>query len=542
MRRDLRTLAGREFDLLVVGAGIYGATIASEAAHRGLTVALVDRGDFGSGTSANSLKTVHGGLRSLQRANVSEMRRFIRERRALLRVAPHLVAPLRFVIPTRPGSVRSKLAMRVALALNDAIGRDRNAGLDPARRLPPSAVLDRAEMLRLLPGVDAAAVSGGAAWYDAQLYNADRLLLAFVAAAAAAGASVANYVSATAILRRGDRVEGVAARDELTGAPFEIRARVTLNAAGGWTPGLLSAVGPTVASRLGLRLSRAFNLVTRLAAPPCALGNTAGGQFLFCVPWRGIAMFGTMHDAHAGDADRVTVDRADVDRFVGLVNHAFPFAALTAADVTLVHRGLLPMVDGAGAEVRLVKDSLIRDHRADGIHGLLTVVGVRYTTARETAERAVDSVADMLGRRIAPSRSAVTPLPGGAIDDVARFERIVRGSSAGLRPSLIDRLLRSYGTLTETLAARMRADEALAAPVGHMCDITTAEVNHAVRHEMALRLDDVVFRRTEAGSAGCPGEDALRTIAALMAADLGWDARRVDEEIRRVGDRYRIPE
>src|SRR5215510_12412545 len=133
MTRNLRQLTDTEFDVLIVGAGIYGATIAWEAAQRGLTVALVDRGDFGGGTSLNSLKTVHGGLRSLQRGNVVDTRRFVRERRALLRIAPHLVEPLRFVIPTYPGGTRSRSVMRMALAVNDLIASDRNDGLDPAR-------------------------------------------------------------------------------------------------------------------------------------------------------------------------------------------------------------------------------------------------------------------------------------------------------------------------------------------------------------------------------------------------------------------------
>jgi glycerol-3-phosphate dehydrogenase len=145
VRRDLRSLSGTGFDVLVVGAGIYGATIAWEAAQRGLSVALVDRGDFGGATSFNSLKTVHGGLRSLQRGSLSEMREFIRERRSLLRIAPHLVHPLRFLVPTYGFAKRSRLVMATALAINDLVARDRNAGLDPALHLAPSCTISREE-------------------------------------------------------------------------------------------------------------------------------------------------------------------------------------------------------------------------------------------------------------------------------------------------------------------------------------------------------------------------------------------------------------
>lgn len=549
MRRDLQRLAAREFDLLVVGAGIYGATIACEAAQRGLTVALIDRGDFGAATSANSLKTVHGGLRSLQRANVTEMRRFVRERRTLLRIAPHLAHPLRFVIPTRRTLTRSRAAMSVALTLNDWLARDRNDGVDPARRLPPSMVIGRDELLQLIPGLDPRVVTGGASWYDAQLSNPDRFLLAFVEAAAASGACVANYVAATAFLQRAGGVRGISARDELTGETFDIQAHVTLNVAGGWALPLLRSVDPGLPARVGVRISRAFNLVTRLPAPPCAVGNTAGGQYLFCVPWRNIAIFGTMHDNGIEDAERLSVGRTDVERFVGLINKAFPSVSLTLDDVTLVHRGLLPAVGQPDGDVQLAKESPIRDHRADGVPGLMTVVGVRYTTARETAQQAIDMLATVLDRRVAASRSADVPLPGGDVGDVTEFEQTARraagsvgpAGSGSLRPGAIDRLLRSYGSRYGDVMAVMQTTPTLAAPVSATCDISGAEVLRAIRDEMAVKVQDVVFRRTEAGSAGHPGTEAVAAIAAIMATELQWDRARVDAEIRSVDERYRIP-
>ena len=154
VRRDPDQLTGRSFDLLVVGAGIYGATIAWDAALRGLSVALIDRSDFGAATSANSMKTVHGGLRSLQRGNLREMRSFIQDRRAFLRMAPHLVEPITFAVPTTRGLSRHRLAMRAALILNDLVAADRNRGLDPARRLPAGRVVSRDEFLALEPGLD----------------------------------------------------------------------------------------------------------------------------------------------------------------------------------------------------------------------------------------------------------------------------------------------------------------------------------------------------------------------------------------------------
>jgi glycerol-3-phosphate dehydrogenase len=538
--RDLRQLTDTEFDVLVVGAGIYGATIAWEATQRGLGVALIDRGDFGGGTSLNSLKTVHGGLRSLQRGNLADMRQFIRERRAFLRIAPHLVEPLRFVIPTYPRLNRSRELMRIALAVNDLIARDRNEGLDPARRIGASGVIGRDEMLRLFPGLSAARVTGGAAWYEAQMYSPDRILLAFVQSAVAHGAAAANYVGVTGFLRRADGVIGASVCDELTGNAFDIRARVTINATGGWAPALMSSV---LGSRLPaqVQLSKALNLVTRLPAPACAIGDTADGQFLFCVPWRGVAVFGTFHSSHTGSADDLTARESDAITFLGLVNRVFPDARVRLEDVTLVHRGLLPATGvGENGRVHLTKASYIRDHRADGLGGLITVVGVRFTTARATAERTVDAVGRALGRSLDASRTAVTPLVGGDIPDVGKFFADARFVGGSIKASTLERLARSYGTSYPRVISIIERDASLARPLSTTCAVTHAEVLHAVRDEMAVRLSDVLLRRTETGSAAHPGRDAVEASAAIMAAECGWDPSRTDAEIAAVEARYRV--
>jgi glycerol-3-phosphate dehydrogenase len=226
MMRDLRALASTPFDLVVVGAGIYGAVAAWDAVLRGLSVALIDQQDFGGGTSFNNLKTLHGGLRSLQSLAFRQMRLFIRERRALARVAPHLVQPLPFVVPTYGDPRRSALAMKLALTINDIVARDRHEGLaDPALHLPDGYLVSREECLRLNPGIDPRGVRGGAVWHDYQMHNTDRMTFAFVASAAHGGAQVANYVRAKGFLREQGAVIGVQAEDRLTGETFDIRGR-----------------------------------------------------------------------------------------------------------------------------------------------------------------------------------------------------------------------------------------------------------------------------------------------------------------------------
>ena len=241
IKRNLSSLADREFDVVVIGGGIFGACAAWDAALRGLSVALIERRDFGSGASANSFKMVHGGIRYLQHADVYRIRESSRERNALLRIAPHLVSPLPVMIPTYGHGREGKELLSAGMRLYDFVTLDRNKGLDdPDRRIPRCRMLSRGECLSTLPGLDAKGLTGGALFHDGQVHNTPRLVLAFLQSAASEGAVVANYIEATALLRAGDSVTGVRARDTLTDDTLEVRARVVLNCSGPWAERLLA--------------------------------------------------------------------------------------------------------------------------------------------------------------------------------------------------------------------------------------------------------------------------------------------------------------
>ena len=474
MKRDLGALTAREHDLVVIGGGIHGAAVAWDAAHRGLAVALVEAADFGSGTSWNSLKTIHGGLRHLQRADIGQARESMRERRALLRIAPELVRPLPFLVPTYGHGLRGREAFAAALRLHDLIGHDRNEGLAPERRIPPGRILSVREVLDLVPGLPARALSGGAVWTDAQVTRSERLLIAFCHAAADAGAVFANYVAATGFLRHGPGVTGIRARDVEGGGELEIRARMVVNATG---PGVNRLLARAEIKPPGNPLLLGMNLVLRRPVVTThAVGARSDGRYLFLVPWRDRAIVGTAYDPP--DAAPYVA----VARFVDEAARAFPWAGLQPGDVSLVHRGLVPARRASGG---LETRSRIVDHEADdGVPGLVSVRGVKYTTARAEAEKAVDLVLRRLGRDGPPSRTATTPLP----------------------------------------AAR-----ALEGSVGE-------QTARAVREEMAIHLGDVVLRRTDLGTAGPPPEPDLEAAAAAMASVLGWDERKTRAERQAASD------
>lgn len=544
MQRDLRRLADSKFDVIVVGAGCYGVTTAWDAAQRGLSVAIIDKDDFGAATSFNNLKTLHGGLRSLQSFNFTQMRLFIRERRALARILPHLVRPLPFVVPTTRHPRRSALAMRIAFAISDAVARDRNEGLpDPGTHLPDSTIVSREEALRLNPVVAPEGVTGGAIWYDYQMVSTDRVTLSFLLSAVEAGACAANYVQATRFLQHGQRVTGVKVEDRLTGESFAIRGSVVVNAAGPWAASLLGGLPPSAQGAPPPRLSRAMNIITRKVVNDHACGGTVNGRYLFLVPWRDVSMLGTSHDAHEGGPDALKVSRWDLEAFLKDAREAFPHANLTAADVRLIHRGLLPMISGEGSRVRLVKESQVVDHSRHGLPGLVSMFGVRYTTARHTAQQAVDAVFRVLGHQTPPAcRTAETPLQGGSINRMDSFLKAVTQRDVdGIPAETLKRIATTYGTGYDRVLQMARDVPALARPLGRSCDVIGAEVLYAARKEMALKLSDALVRRTEAGAAGHPGADAVERAAAIMARAHDWDEWRTRNEVGEVEAFFRLP-
>jgi glycerol-3-phosphate dehydrogenase len=544
MTRDLRRLADDRFDLVVVGAGLYGAIAAWDASLRGLSVALIDRGDFGAATSFNSLKTLHGGLRSLQSLDPGQVRLFVRERRALARVAPHLVRPMAFVVPTYRRPWRSATLMRIALAINDRVARDRHDGLaDPALPLPAGAVISRAECLRLNPLIDPAGVTGGALWHDYQMHNSERMTLSFVLSAARQGAAVANYVRACGVLRDGTRVTGVMVEDGLTSERFEIRAGVVVNAAGPWAAPFLDAVG---LERTGPRpaLSRAMNLVLAGISVPQGCGGLVRGRFLFLTPWRDVAIAGTSHDPHVGSPDRLSVTGADVEALLADAREAFPRGRFSRDALRLVHRGLLPAVSTERGGVRLLRESRVVDHTPDGVPGLVSMFGVRYTTARDTAARAVTLACRTRGDRQPPrSRTAETPVIGGDITNMDRFVAdVLRRDRGVVSDECLRHLALTYGTRYIDVLQRVGERPELAAPIGPRSSVIGAEIVHAAEAEAAVTLSDALVRRTEAGSAGHPGLEAIACAARLIAERLAWSDARTEREIAELEAFYRLPD
>jgi len=488
-RAKLRRAGDETFDVLVVGGGINGAAIAREAALRGLSVLVVDKGDFASGTSSRSSKLIHGGFRYLETGNLALVFEASRERDLLRRhLAPHLVEPLRFFFPVYSGGRIGLLKLRVGFSLYDLLAAFRNI---ERHRIVRTGAARAAE-----PALRGEGLLGGAFYFDCFTDDA-RLVLDNVLAAEQAGATCLNYVAVERFVREGGLLAGAELRD-LDGESGGIRARARLvvNAAGPWLDQVRALDDPAAAPVL--RPTKGVHLVV----PRERVGNrnaivlqsVRDGRVLFVIPWRDHVIIGTTDTDYRGSLDDVATESADVEYLLETANHYFPSARLAERDVVSTFAGLRPLVAGVPGEA----PSFVSREEAlfESASGLISIGGGKLTTYRRIAIKVVNRVAAKLKRRFGveardSSGTASLPLPG-----------IDRGAE---------------------LAAMAAAEPSLAAPLDATEEAVKAEARFAASNELALHVEDVLRRRTSVALKSPDlGASAARATAELMAQPLGW--------------------
>jgi glycerol-3-phosphate dehydrogenase len=450
--------------------------------------------------------------------------------------------------------MKGKAALRAGMALYDLLTIDKNRGVsDPTRQIPWGKPLSRSRILEMFPGLDREGLTGGAVFCDGQMYNPPRLVLAFLQSAVAAGAVAANHVEATGFLRSGDKVTGVVVRDTLSGESLDIKAKVVLNAAGPYAERLLDRAADVRLSPPGTYSRDACFVVPRqLLDDKVALavqGKThdpeavlsRGERHLFVAPWRGYTLIGTWHVVYEDDPDGFTVSDAELEKFIAEVNAGYPDLQLTLDDVSMWNAGLVPFGDNPEGEqhLRYGHRSRLIDHaKTDGLENLISLIGVRFTTGRYEAERAINIVYRKLGYRAPKCRTASTPVVGGEVDDVESFlAEAMRKHASALGDETVRSLVHNYGSEYGSVLEHTRDDPSLADPIAG-ADTIKAQVVHAVREEMAQTLGDIVLRRTDLATGEYPGEGALRECAAILAGELGLTSDAVESQVDEVKSRF----
>jgi len=538
MKRDLTQLTLQAYDVVVIGGGIYGACVAWDAALRGLSVALVEKGDFGGATSANSLKIIHGGLRYLQDGNLRLVRQMSRERQTWLRVAPHLVQPLPCLMPTTSKLSRSRLVLKTALACNDLLSFDRNRGMNDLHCLSNGRLLTPQQCLNFLPGLAQTFITGAAIWYDAQVLNSERLLIAIIQAAVTAGAHVANYVEAIDFLQEGSRIQGIQAADKLTGTNLTIQAKLITNCTGAGADKLLAQLNGRSHTPYFPR-STAANIITRQLFAEYAVALPGqSGETRFVVPWQGYSLIGTLHQPYDKSIAENEARETAAQILIDDINYIYPTAALTYQDVLHIHHGFLPTTNPNqnGKTVKLLRQSHLHDHeREDGLSGLITVVGVKYTTARQTAEQTVTLALQKLGKPHIKSRTRETAVHGGSFTNLTdALAQAYSQKPLWLSDESLNHLIQNYGTDYQMILAYCEENPMWGNPISANTPVLQAEIIHAIRAEMAQTLGDVIQRRTPLATVGLPAAAVIQCCADLMTAELNWAPHRRVQEIEAV--------
>jgi glycerol-3-phosphate dehydrogenase len=522
--RILAPLRERTFDLLVIGGGIYGAWTAYDAALRGLSVALIEKYDWASGTSSASSKLIHGGLRYLEHYEFGLVRGALVERRRLHRLAPHLVRPLDFIVPVWKGPRANPFLLSAGLTVYDVLGGTRQP-VDRHKRFSPKALLAR------YPFVDPGALLAGFRYGDCQEDDA-RMTLFVVAAAQAAGAVVASRVEAKALLREGGKAGGARVRESHDGEEFDIKARAVVVAAGPWTPGLLGAASPKVKLVKGIHI-----VLPAIASCGDAFLLTArDGRVFFVIPWYGATLVGTTEREVSGPEDLEATDD-DVRYLLAGVMNGLPGIGWTEDDVIARYAGVRTLQ----AETAETLSAVTREFEIiEPSPGLVVPLGGKFTTSRGDAVEIVDRVQRALGAKRKPSLTARRPLPGTPESDEP-FERWQAAVIPLLKRQGVDDvaarwLTLRHGSRVARVMELVREHPAWAARLHPGQPFIGAEAIVAVRDEMALSLDDVVRRRIPLRLLVRTDRALLKRWAELISPELRRDPMELlEEDVRRPG-------
>lgn len=545
MKRDTTGIKNQHFDILVVGGGITGAAIAYEAATRGLSVALFEKNDFGGATSAATSKMIHGGLRYLAKMELGLVRESLRERRILTNIAPNFVHPAPYILTAYEKGRTPGWMLKIAMILYDVLSFDKNRLWDKSKTMPLHKSISKNKALELEPNLISNGLQRSQIYYDCISFSPERLTLAFVKSAVAAGAKVLNYAEVQGFIfdsvSQKKKITGVKVWDEVEDKVFNVFGKQVINCSGPWADIIINKAMRTTSANL-LRRSEGIHLITKkMVNKYIVTATTTSGRHCFVVPWRNHTLLGTTDKEFVGNPDEYRVTKKAVTDFLAEVNAVFGNdEKLEYSDVKYVYGGLRPLVEDQTEDVyESSRKYEIVNHEKDGISGLITVEGGKYTTSRSLAEHLVDRLFSMFKIPKVPSVSAKQFLKNCAFENFEKFIAAKQKQYTGFEPAQVVFLCKMYGTEVDSIlnlaeekkfTGKLDADGEL-----------EAQVVYAIQNEMAVKLSDILLRRTGIGTLGHPGREVLEKVANLAVSLLQWDDKRKMEEIAAMEHIFTIP-
>jgi glycerol-3-phosphate dehydrogenase len=523
----LHRLDGQRLDLIVIGGGVIGAGIASDAAGRGLKVALFEKDDYASGTSSRSTRLIHGGLRYLEMFDFALVRQDLREREKLLHNAPHLVKPLPFLVPMYHKSLFYRLKMRIGMFLYDILSYDKS--------LPGHHFYSKQETLSMEPQLKPDRLNGSFMYYDAQVPYTERLVLENVVAAERKGAFCFNHVKVLDSVKQGSRITGVMVQDELTGEKREVSARLVINVSGPW----LDPVDEELTDRPSYKVRKTKGIhFTAPTAPHHALVLFAekDNRLFFLIPWLGYAWVGTTDTDFDDELESVHATREDVEYLRESVQEVFPKADWNTIYFTNAGvRSLVRKETRKGLDESAVsrKHAVVDYARKHGVEGYISVVGGKLTAYRDIAEDATNLVLKKLGL-VCKSATSEEKLPGANFEgsfEAFTSAMIAAGSKTGLSKEQVDYLLSLYGSRIQEIFDLVKQDATLVDRLNPAYPDIKAQLKHAVEREQCLTLRDFMMHRSGLYFTTDQGQQAINAVVEGLAGLLGWNEARRKAEV-----------
>ncbi len=547
MERFIENYQGKEFDLIVVGGGITGATVAYEAASRGLSVALIEKSDFGSATSAATSKMIHGGLRYLSTFEFGLVRESLKERRVLTNIAPNFIHPASFLVTVYKKDKTPNFMLKIGMLLYELFSFDKNWLWDKSKKMPHHKSVSAKQISDMFPNALTDGLTGGQMFYDCSSHSPERFTLAFIKSAVKYGASVANYTKVEDfIIDEGDKmktVKGVKVIDELSGKKQNIKGKLVINCAGPWADILLDKVKENTGDQ-ELRRSEGIHFITKkLIDKHVLLGSTALGKHFFLVPYRNHTLIGTTDKEFIGNPDDYKVTKKAIEELLDDVNNSFgKNEKIKYEDIVYTYGGLRPLVEDQTEDVyNSSRKYEITGEKKNGIEGLITVEGGKFTTSRMLAEKAIDKALKILQLPKKKSISENNYLYACNIGNCEEFIANKQKQYTEFIPEQIEYLAKSYGTEIDELFSIINENKNYTEPLNKDGE-NLAQVQFAIRKEMAVTLPDIMLRRTGMALLGHPGKETMQSVAKLAAKELNWDNKKLEEEISKMEEILQIPE
>ena len=499
-----------------------GTGVARDAAMRGLKTILFEKEDFCYGTSSRSSRIIHGGLRYLANYDFGLVREGLREREILLRIAPHLVRPLKFLIPIY-GNFFHKLKLKTGMILYDLLSYDKS--------LPNHKYQDKREVLKAEPLLADNGLRGAYVYYDCQIALTERLCIENVVSARAHGAALLNHAKVMELRKKNSVVSGVRVEDVLSGELTEFRSKLVVNVGGPWLDEVVREVRRKQEPLA--RTTKGVHLVTPKLTNEAFALFASDGRVYFVIPWIGFSLVGTTDTDYEQDMDAVRAEVDDVEYLRAEAQRAFPRASWDRIFYTIAGvRSLLR--EEVVKESSVTRRHIIYDHdEKEGVRGLISVIGGKLTAYRGIAEDIVDAACKKLGTHSACT-TAIEMLPGADSVELERVRAEVDSiaSEYGVRAEELEHLVSLFGSRYKEVLNYVKNDERLGKRICETNLGIMAEVVHAVEKESALTLSDFMLRRSLIGFRQCEGLDCCETVAKKMGEILGWSDDQVSTQIR----------